>query len=179
MAKTGFWIAVVGGALFALGFVGLVRRGSEPGGIEDVWSRIFGPPDLGPIDFQTFRRRKTPNDALACPPGFCANAEPDIAPPLYPVSGERLRLIVAEAATADPDTQPIYAGRWDDHDRYLARSRVFRFPDTIDVLVIERAANQATLAIYSRSQIGRSDLGVNRARIERWLSRVNARVAGG
>ena len=179
MTKAGLWIALVGGALVTLGFAGLVRRGAEPGGIEDVWARIFGPPDLGPIDFQTFRRRKTPNDALACPRGFCANAEPDIVPPLYPVSGERLRLIVAEAAMVDPDTQPIYAARWEDHDRYLARSRVFRFPDTIDVLVIEPAENQATLAIYSRSQIGRADLGVNRARIERWLSRVDARMAGG
>jgi uncharacterized protein (DUF1499 family) len=61
----------------------------------------------------------------------------------------------------------------------LARSRILRFPDTIDVLAIERDENQATLALYSRSQIGHGDLGVNRARIERWLSRIRARAAAG
>lgn len=164
-------------ALLALGFSVLVWRGSEPGGIEDAWALIFGRPDLGPVDFQTFKRRATPNDALACPPDVCAHARPDIVPHTYPVSGERLRLILAEAALADPDTQPVFAGRWDDHDRYLARSRILRFPDTIDVLVIERSENQATLALYARSQIGLGDFGVNRARIERWLARIAARVA--
>ena len=173
-------LAVAGvAALLALGFSVLVWRGSEPGGIEDAWALVFGRPDLGPVDFQTFKRRATPNDALACPPDLCANAKPDLTPPVYPVSGERLRHLVAEAALADPDTQPVFAGRWDDHDRYLARSRILRFPDTIDVLVIERAENQATLALYSRSQIGLGDFGVNRARIERWLTRIGAAVARG
>ena len=166
-------------ALLALGFGVLVWRGSEPGGIEDAWALIFGRPDLGPIDFQTFKRRATPNDALACPPDLCAHARPDIVPPTYPVSGERLRLMIAEAALADPDTQPVFAALWEDHDRYLARSRVLRFPDTIDVLAIERSENRATLAIYSRSQVGRGDLGVNRARVERWLDRIGAIVARG
>ena len=100
-------------------------------------------------------------------------------PPLYPVSGERLRRIIAEVALTDPDTQLVFSARWEDHDRYLARSRILRFPDTIDALVIERDENQATLALYSRGQIGYGDLGVNRARIERWLSRIGARAAAG
>jgi uncharacterized protein (DUF1499 family) len=175
------WGWVLGGAaaLLTLGLGLLVWRGSESGGIEDAWVLIFGPPDLGPIDFQTLRRRSTPNDALACPPDICAHAQPDIVPPIYPVSGDRLRRIIAEVALTDPDTQLVFSARWEDHDRYLARSRILRFPDTIDVLAIERDENQATLALYSRSQIGHGDLGVNRARIERWLSRIRARAAAG
>jgi uncharacterized protein (DUF1499 family) len=173
------WTVAGAGALLALGFGGLVWRGSEPGGIEDAWTLIFGPPDLGYVDFQTLERRAAPNDALACPPDLCAHARPDIVPPIYPVSGERLRRIAAEAALTDPDTQPVFAARWEDHDRYLARSRTLRFPDTIDVLVIVRSENRATLALYSRSQIGYRDFGVNRARIERWLARIGAAVARG
>ena len=45
-----------------------------------------------------------------------------------------------------------------------------RFPDTVDVEVFPAGENQSTLAIYSRSLIGRKDFGVNRARITRWLA---------
>jgi uncharacterized protein (DUF1499 family) len=37
--------------------------------------------------------------------------------------------------------------------------------------------SRSTLAIYSRSQLGRSDLGVNLARIERWLDKLTREVA--
>jgi hypothetical protein len=33
-------------------------------GPEWIWS-LFGPPDLGPVTFETLERRATPNDALA------------------------------------------------------------------------------------------------------------------
>jgi uncharacterized protein (DUF1499 family) len=36
------------------------------------------------------------------------------------------------------------------------------------------AGEGSTLAIYSRSLIGRSDLGVNRARVTRWLAALEA-----
>jgi uncharacterized protein (DUF1499 family) len=48
-----------------------------------------------------------------------------------------------------------------------------RFPDTVDIEVLPVGDNQSTLAIYSRSLIGRSDLGVNRARVERWLAKLD------
>jgi uncharacterized protein (DUF1499 family) len=43
--------------------------------------------------------------------------------------------------------------------------------------VIEQGPNLSTLALYSRSQIGRSDFGVNRRRIERWVERIGALAA--
>ena len=46
------------------------------------------------------------------------------------------------------------------------------FPDTIQVDFLSLGENRSTLAIYSRSKYGYSDLGTNRARIERWLSRL-------
>jgi len=36
-----------------------------------IWG-LFGPPDLGPLAFESLRRRTTPNDALACPATLCA-----------------------------------------------------------------------------------------------------------
>jgi len=54
--------------------------------------------------------------------------------------------------------------------RFLQHSLLMRYPDTIDVQVLPAGDKQSTLAIYSRSLIGRKDFGVNRARVERWLA---------
>ncbi len=48
--------------------------------------------------------------------------------------------------------------------------------DTIVVQFLDRPDSQSTLAIYSRSQLGESDLGANKARIERWLSRLAEQI---
>jgi uncharacterized protein (DUF1499 family) len=159
---------------FAAGVAYLIRVGPEPGGIDDMWMALLGPADLGAINFATSRRQWAPSDALACPPDTCPHAKPDIVPPVFPVAGARLRAVVTEAALADPDTELVFAERWAEHDRYLARSRVLRFSDTIDVLIVGQGEGRSTLALYSRSQIGLYDFGVNRARLRRWLVRIGA-----
>jgi len=60
--------------------------------------------------------------------------------------------------------------------RYIQRSARLDFPDTIVVRYLERPSGRSTVAFHSRSQIGRSDLGANKARIERWLARLEAAV---
>ncbi|MDZ7708705.1 MAG: DUF1499 domain-containing protein [Roseovarius sp.] len=50
---------------------------------------------------------------------------------------------------------------------YVTRSRVFGFPDYTTV----RQAGEA-LEIYGRLRFGRSDMGVNAARIDGWLERL-------
>jgi uncharacterized protein (DUF1499 family) len=145
--------------------------------LDGVWNRVFGPPDLGPVDFGNLRRPKAPNNALAAPPSVCAHARADIIPPDFPVSAARLRSIVAEVAADEPNTELVHADPKDEQDRYLVRTRFLRFPDTVDVKVIDRGEGRSTLALYSRSQIGRADFGVNRKRVQRWLDRIGARAA--
>jgi uncharacterized protein (DUF1499 family) len=171
-----FALLGIAGAL-AAGLGVLVSRGSEPWGIDDVWSALFGKPDLGPVDFATLVRRSSPNNALACPPGICPKARADLESPVLAVEGDRLRRIVAETALSEPGTEILYQGRWEDQDRYLVRSRLMRFPDTVSTLVVGMGEGRSSVAIYSRSQIGYSDLGVNRARVERWLTRIREAAA--
>ena len=58
-------------------------------------------------------------------------------------------------------------------DRYVQRTRVLKFPDTIVVHYVDlEVGERSTLAIYSRSPLGYSDLGANRARIARWLGKL-------
>ena len=37
-------------------------------------------------------------------------------------------------------------------------------------MVLPQGAGQSTLALYSRSLVGRSDMGVNKRRLQGWLS---------
>lgn len=61
--------------------------------------------------------------------------------------------------------------------RYVQRTAIMHFPDTISVRFIDLGPGKATLAIYSRSQIGYSDVGANKARVLRWLALLQARAS--
>jgi Protein of unknown function (DUF1499) len=53
---------------------------------------------------------------------------------------------------------------------YVTRSKVFGFPD---YTTVQQDADQ--LKIYARLRFGRSDTGVNRARVTGWLNSLQAR----
>lgn len=169
-------IALAATLVAGAGLAFLIWRGPEPGGIDDVYTGLFGPADLGPVDFARLERRPSPNDALACPPDVCA-AEPDFVTPVYDVPGAHLREIVVAVASADPGTEHVYAGTREETDRFVARSRLMRYPDTITARIYGAGPGRSRLALYSRSQVGHSDMGANRARLERWLDAIAARVA--
>jgi len=141
-------------------------------GPERVWA-LFGPPDLGPVEFETLARRATPNDALACPPGICKAAS-DVTPPEYGVGAAELRLAFGKMIAAEPRIAAAGSDAAAMTDRYIQRSALMGFPDTIVVRFFDRPEGRSTLALYSRSQLGRGDMGVNRARIERWLKQLEA-----
>jgi uncharacterized protein (DUF1499 family) len=140
------------------------------------YESVFGSPDLGATDLETFRRPSRPNTALACPVGFCANAVADFDPGIYPVSEEILRDAMTKLALSMPFVIPVYrhaqAGLAT-QDRYVQRTARMQFPDTVEIRFIPVTETSSTLAIYSRSQIGYGDQGVNLARIRHWTSKDN------
>jgi uncharacterized protein (DUF1499 family) len=161
-------VLVAIGAVFA--YLALTSR--EESLLARVYELAFGSPDLGPVDFETFRRSSRPNTALACPPGFCANAVADFDPGVFAVTEEELRRRFTAAALAEPRVVPVYrhaAPGLPTQDRYIQRSATMSFPDTIDVRFITLTERTSTLAVYSRSQVGYGDRGVNLARVKRWI----------
>ncbi|MBV9739455.1 MAG: DUF1499 domain-containing protein [Hyphomicrobiales bacterium] len=144
--------------------------------LDSLYEKLFGPPDLGEIAFETIQRRASPNDALACPPGFCGSARSNVVPPTYPATAEALRRRVRRyfaaqggALVASDDTRL--------HDRFVVRTRFLRFPDTVDVEIVPTDAEHATLAVYSRSQLGGFDLGTNLRRVRALLEALGPGVA--
>jgi uncharacterized protein (DUF1499 family) len=160
-------ILTLAGALAVLAVGASVARQDRPGGIGRLWS-IVGPADQGPVDFRTLRRRNAPNDALVCPSWLCP-AVPDIAAPIYAMDAATLRARLSSLILASPDAMRVAEAGEGHGDRFVVRTHWLRFPDTVDVLVLPQDGGMATLAIYSRSLVGRGDFGVNLARIKRWL----------
>ena len=127
--------------------------------------------DIGPVDWATLTRHATPNDALVCPASHCPNAKADEEAKVYPLAPTDLLARVKRVALAEPDTKelPGAPGR-ERGARFVQYTRLMRYPDTIDVEALPAGEGRSTLAVYSRSLVGRKDFGVNRARLQRWLA---------
>jgi Protein of unknown function (DUF1499) len=88
---------------------------------------------------------------------------------LVSVGANGLRTAMAKVIASEPKITLMDAEETALTEPYVQRSGLLAFPDTIVVRYIERPEGRSTLAIYSRSQLGQSDLGVNIARLKRWL----------
>jgi uncharacterized protein (DUF1499 family) len=140
-------------------------------GPERVWS-LFGPADLGPVKFESLIRRTSPNDSLACPQGLCV-ARSDVTPPIFAVSAPELQKAFAKVIASEPRVEQVASDEAGFTARYIQRTKIMRFPDTVNVRFIDLGDGRSTIALYSRSQLGEGDFGVNRARIERWLEKLS------
>jgi len=147
-------------------------------GPERLWAQ-FGPADLGEVDFATLTRRDTPNDALACSAEFCA-AKADIPAVMIARPFGDVFLAVQDAVVHEPGLEQVDANAEQGTLRFVQRSRVMGFPDTINVKVVPTANGGSAVLLYSRSQLGKSDMGVNLARLKRWMDLIvtEARKSG-
>ena len=163
-----FWstlLAVVAAAAIAVLAIFLVV------GPERIWA-LFGPADLGAVTFETLKRRSSPNDSLACPQNICT-AKSDVTPPTFALSAPELAKVFAKVIVSEPNVEQVALDDGGLTQRYVQRTKIMRFPDTIVVRFIDLGDGRSTIALYSRSQLGEADFGVNRARIERWLEKLS------
>jgi uncharacterized protein (DUF1499 family) len=163
----------VAAAVIAAGVIGYVLLEKRPGyGAYYGIAKLTGARlDIGPVDFKTLRRRTSPNDALVCAAGHCPNATSDREAPTYGVPPQELLARLSKVALDEPRTHALDCGADCDFiARFVQYSRIMRYPDTIDVAVFPMGEGQSSFAIYSRSLVGHGDFGVNRARVERWLT---------
>lgn len=133
---------------------------------ETFWELVIGDPDLGHVDFPTLKKNRRPNQFLLCPKEVCKNETPDAEPPVFKMTKERLKTSFTQALGTESRSTVDDAG---DGLRFIMRSPIFRFPDTISVEFFDIQGG-ATLAIYSRAQIGYRDFGANEKRVRRWIS---------
>lgn len=130
---------------------------------------IFGTGDLPDVDFQTLQLKDSPNQYLVCPQGICQNAAAHETAPVYDMPVEDLRARLFSYLDSQPD---IEVQRMDLPNRQfdiIQRTPTMRFPDLVTVKFYALEDGRSTLAIYSRSLYGYSDVGTNKRRVRRWL----------
>ena len=89
-----------------------------------------------------------------------------------PYEGTPEEVLARFAAIAEKAGATRLAGSpSENHITYVARSRVIGFPDYITAQGVAED-DTARLHVLSRLRFGQSDLGVNRRRLEEWLSRM-------
>lgn len=138
-------------------------------GREKTWVLFFGPADLGAIDFSNFTPSKKPNSALFCPVDYCPNAKRSSPSPIFNISTTELKDRLLTLILAEKNMHQVATDDENLQYRFVHYTPLMRYPDTIRVKFISLDDDKSTLAIFSESQIGRSDLSVNYKRINAWM----------
>ena len=163
---------------FLWGLAGLVvvtAGGFALYGPERLWTRLGGAADQGEVNFARLERSPTPNDSLACSPGACAgDGIIDVALPFYDDKPDALLNRLDTLVLGDPNIARVDDESRPGYRRYVTRTPLMRFPDTINVEAkdADGSVEATVLRMYSRSLLGESDLGANKERLAAWAARL-------
>jgi uncharacterized protein (DUF1499 family) len=128
------------------------------------------------IDFTTLVRPSSPNTYLVCPKDRCAAAA-DEEGPIYAVPAAQLFERARTLLAAEPRTELVQDQPEVMRLVLVQRSAFFRFPDTITLQVFPLPGGGSTLAIYSQSNYGHGDFGVNKDRVRAWIGLIDTQTA--
>ena len=128
------------------------------------------------IDFETLTPPQRPNWWLLAPPGLCKAATPKMQTPVFAGSPEDIREALLAAIGREPRTTLVAQDEASGRFAFTAKTRLMGFVDDVDVRILSQGPQRTTFALYSRSRVGYSDLGVNAARGLRILNGVAARA---
>ncbi len=132
--------------------------------------------DTAGVDFATLVRPSSPNAYLVCPKERCA-AVVDEEGPIYAVPAAELFGRARTLLAAEPRTELVQDQPEALRLVLVQRSFVFRFPDTITLQAFPLPDGSSTLAIFSQSNYGHGDFGVNKDRVRAWIGLIDAQVA--
>ena len=124
------------------------------------------------IHFKSVKRPPKPNTCLAAPDDFCLAAATDFTPPVFEMSASDLFAKLNDVIDAERSWGKLEKDADALKLKFVATTGFMRFKDDIDVEVIPVDEGRSTLAVYSRSRVGYSDLGTNRKRVNDLIGRV-------
>lgn len=116
---------------------------------------------------------ETPNFHRVSPPGTAPDATTTISP-TYAATPAQLAQSVDRFAMAQPHTERLAGSPEAGFVTYVQRTPLVRYPDYISVKTVDLGDGKSALAILSRSRFGKSDIGVNKARMDAWLAGIDA-----
>ncbi len=121
------------------------------------------------VDPVTAPTPQTPNSFRVLAPGATPGPG-EMLSPVYAVAPAALMQAFDRMAMAQPRTGRL-AGTADGQGfvTYVQRTALVGYPDYVSVRAVPVGEGRSALVILSRSRFGKSDLGVNKARIAQWL----------
>ena len=94
--------------------------------------------------------------------------------PVFEASPEVAAAMLADVASAE-GARIIAGDPASGHVTYVVRSAIMGFPDAISVRLVPDG-HGTRMELYSRARFGQSDLGVNTARMDRWIAAMRAQT---
>lgn len=116
------------------------------------------PPEVWDVDPSGVTPAQSPNYALLV----------GDAAPVFDMAPDVLAMRIDAIATAE-GAEMIAGDLAEGRMTYVARSRLMGFPDAVSIRLVPLAQG-TRMEIYSRSRFGYSDMGVNAARVARWIA---------
>jgi uncharacterized protein (DUF1499 family) len=128
------------------------------------------------LNFATLQLPASPNTCLLTP--SVAPGQGHLHRDPLPASPEAVMAALDRVAASMPRCFPLVRFPVRNQTKWVVRSALMNYPD---IVVAEAApvAGGTGLWLYSRSLIGWSDMGVNRARVMAWLEALEAALRAG
>ncbi|WP_372619706.1 DUF1499 domain-containing protein [Falsiroseomonas sp.] len=135
-----------------------------------------GLPPPAPLDFATLRLPTSPNAHLAAPSG--TTTERHETTPVLPMPPDAAWQVLRRLGEGMERVWKL--AEWPElrQAQWVARTRWMNYPDLVNGQVVELPGGSG-LFLYSRSLIGHSDFGVNKARIADWRRAFDEALATG
>ena len=144
-------------------------------GREQALITVLGPLKLEAINFRQLKLTPKPNQFLVCPPRYCLS-KPHRYSKTYLVSANELAATFGKIILSQPRVTLIADQSSKLQKTWQQTTPLMHYPDRVTVQFIPLTPKTSTLAIYSRSKYGYSDMSANKTRITRWLSKLDAIV---
>ena len=129
---------------------------------------LFSEIDDKVINFETLKLHDKPNQFLMLPEGTFSETPHQLSPVLK-LSVNDLQNRFKEIAEGQEKVTLIRTSDDGKQLDYVQRTPFMGYPDTITVRFYPQSAETSSVAIYSRSRYGHSDLGANEKRVKLWL----------
>jgi len=136
-----------------------------------VIRRLPHDPGAWHVDPLTAPTPSAPNSYRVAPAD--ADVDADAVAPTYGIAAADLATKFDRVASESGNVDVVGGAPANGFVTYVQTSGLFGFPDYISVRFMEVDATSSTLAVFSRSRLGHSDLGVNRKRVTAWLDQLS------
>ena len=129
------------------------------------------------VDFKSMKLPITPNYYMQCPSNFCIKGSNKDSP-VFNVPVDTLEMLWGDMIKRQPRVSLLVNDIERHQQVYVQCSWFWHFPDFINVQFVSLSDHTSSLAIYSHSRFGYSDLGVNQQRVQGWLTQLNQTSVG-